>query len=364
MSRRTLLSATVVVASLVAALLVAEVLVRIVLPQRLYYNISQWDPYVGFTLIPNIESRQRNDEYEMSIRINSRGLRDREFPLAKPPRTLRVGVFGDSFTFGEGVEVEQTFPKLLEQRLRQDARLRGAGWQVEVLNFGLGKTGTSHQLALYRQQGRTYGLDVVVLAFLASNDFTDNLSGVFRLEAGQLVHNAEAYTSVRRVQAVLYSIPGYRWMAEHSHLVNLARRVATGLDDRRRLGTIATAGADEAAVLLTERLVGGFRAEVEASGADFLMISLPVRGQREAGQYPAGAVEPPYARRLASLQSQLHAAGVPVIDFLPVFAVLPADAHYYERDGHMRPPGHVVIADGLLPEMQTRLYARLPAQQP
>ena len=47
---------------------------------------TQWDPDVGFTAIPNIQSMQRNSEYKMTIQINSRGLRDREFPFIKPPR--------------------------------------------------------------------------------------------------------------------------------------------------------------------------------------------------------------------------------------------------------------------------------------
>jgi lysophospholipase L1-like esterase len=117
-------------------------------------------------------------------------------------------------------------------------------------------------------------------------------------------------------------------------------------------------------VRLTESLVAAFRAEVEATGADFVTVSLPVRGQRRSGEYPAGVVEPPYARRLAALQSWLEQVGVPLIDLLPVFADLPADTYYYQRDGHMRPPGHVLIANRLQPELATRLYARLDSERP
>jgi hypothetical protein len=102
----------IVIVSLLSSLFLCEVILRFFYPQRLYYNISQWDPYVGFTYIPNIEGYSKTADYEMYVKINSRGLRDREFPFEKPANTLRIGVFGDSFTFGEGVQNDEAYPKV------------------------------------------------------------------------------------------------------------------------------------------------------------------------------------------------------------------------------------------------------------
>ena len=60
------------------------------------------------------------------MRINSRGLRDREYPYAKPAGRKRCLLLGDSYVFGWGVEANETAAKVMEARL--------AG--VEVINGG------------------------------------------------------------------------------------------------------------------------------------------------------------------------------------------------------------------------------------
>jgi hypothetical protein len=348
--------------SIAASILLAEWTVRSFYPQRLYYNVSQWDPDVGHIPIPNIESHQIHPEYDMWIRINSRGMRDREFEAEKPPRTLRIGVFGDSFTFGEGVAAEDTYPKVLERLLSSDPLFKSAGWNVEVLNFGIGKQGTSQQLAWYRKEGRRYGLDIVVVGFLAGNDFGDNLAGVYRLVDGDLVHDAQAYSSVRRIQSIVYAIPGYRWASEHSHLLNLVRVVGTWLNDRGRSSRARVVGdeADRHAVDLTRRLIAQFREDVTTDSARFVMISLPARGQPPVTQPLASDVEL-YVRRLARLQPLLLEDGVDLLDLVPVYAVLPPEQYYFAVNGHMREAGHVVIAERLQQHIAPMLHERVVA---
>lgn len=350
--------------SLLIALFLSEVVVRIFYPQRLYYNISQWDEYVGFRLIPNIESTQNHPEYVMHIKINSRGLRDREYPFEKPAKTIRIGVFGDSFTFGEGVEVEQTYAKQLEQKFAADPIISKKGWKVEVLNFGIGKTGTAHQLAWYQKEGVRYGLDIVILGFLAGNDFDDNLTGVFFLKNGELVHNPTAYTSIRKIQSIVYSIPFYRWLAEHSHLVNIMRKTVSILDDKRRM-RIATSETKESqtvqdnyAVDLTINLIKRFAKEAKLNHSDFLMLSFPARGQKPLNQYTKG--EKNIGKidiQLAQLKNLLLKESITVIDFIPIFYVLPLADSYYESDGHWREGGHKVVAEKLYESLKNKVWA-------
>jgi hypothetical protein len=354
--------------SLIVSLLLGEVAVRVIAPQRLYYNVSQWDPDVGFTEIPKIRSLQHNHEYRMTIRINSRGLRDREFSFDKPPRTIRVGAFGDSFTFGEGVESEQTYPKLLEQLFAHDARFTSAGWRVEVLNFGIGKTGTSHQLAWYRKEGVRYHLDVVMLGFFAGNDFEDNVSGVYQLRGGELVHNRSAYSSIRRIQSVVYAIPGYRWLAEHSHLLNLIRVAATTLDDRRRRArAVASVPASDQegdyAVELTRRLIEAFAREARANGSRFLLLYLPGKHERPLADYQPSDSIPRYVLRVAALQERLKGLHLETIDFVPVFAALPWKTYYYNIDGHWRPAGHEVVAREVYQRLASDLHGKFVSDE-
>jgi hypothetical protein len=89
---------------------------------------------------------------------------------------------------------------------------------------------------------------------------------------------------MRTIQRVVYAIPGYKWVAAHSHLVNLFRKVATILDDRARMTAAASLNklpADGSAdtsfqkVQLTVRLIEEFSRQARLHGGNFLLLNLP-----------------------------------------------------------------------------------------
>lgn len=369
---------TLLLASVAVSLLLCEFVIRWFYPQRLYFNVSQWDPYVGFSPIPNIEGFSTHQDYLMHMKINSRGLRDREFAYSPPPRTLRIGVFGDSFTFGEGVQNDETYAKGLERLLNGDPAVRKTGWRIEVLNFGIGKTGTSHQLAWYQKEGRKYHLDLVILGFLSGNDFSDNWGGVFYLKGNQLIHNPTAYSSIRRIQSVVYRIPLYRWLAQHSHLVSLVRQGATKIDDamrtrasgdlNRRNGTGDDInGISDDSYALTLRLIQEFQRETRKDQSRFMVVNLPARNQRPLGAYSDQSKIKPYVVKGEALLEDLDEQDVEVLNLVPVFADLPVGKYYFEHDGHMNKRGHEVVAshicEATLPDV-LRMTGEVDADRP
>lgn len=347
--------AVVVAVSTTVALLAIEVGLRVWFPQKLSVNVTQWDPDVGFVNIPGAEGYGERLDYRMHVTINSKGLRDREFPEAKPAGTKRIGVFGDSFTFGEGVQNHETYAKRLESILNQPVARSGDAQRVEVLNFGIGKTGTSHQLAWYRKAGAKYDLDVVVVAFLAANDFEDNWGGVYSLQGQQLVHNPTSYSFVRRVQSVLIHMPAYRWLAQNSHLVNLMRASATQLDDQRRTrqARMANAGtqARDAGDLLPEKyeltlnLLRAFRSDVETAGASFHVATVATLGERLLEHYDTQTPAPPYAPYLKRLLGVLADEDFNVLDTIPRFENDQQSTTYFlPYDKHFNAAGHAAFA--------------------
>lgn len=100
---------------------------------------------------------------------NSHGLRDYEYPLAKPADVYRIAVIGDSFAFGYGVEIEDTFVKQLERIINS----RSGGRKFEVLNFGVDGYCTAEEVEMLKRKGLAYGPDMVIVAFI-SNDFIDS----------------------------------------------------------------------------------------------------------------------------------------------------------------------------------------------
>ena len=68
--------------------------------------------------------------------LNRDGMRDREFPLAKPPGTFRIACIGDSITFGFGIDhPADTYPKRLESLL--NTYCGSSSQRFEVMNFGV-----------------------------------------------------------------------------------------------------------------------------------------------------------------------------------------------------------------------------------
>src|SRR6266550_2312638 len=96
------------------------------------FFVSSHEP--GLIFPRNVTRHFQTPEFSFTTTTNSLGFRDRDFSQSKTVRA-RIVTLGDSFTYGWGVEAEESWPKALEQRLRS------SGLDVEVAN--LGKHGAS-----------------------------------------------------------------------------------------------------------------------------------------------------------------------------------------------------------------------------
>ena len=81
---------------------------------------------------PNSKARYQTIEFDFVADINNLGLRDREIRIEKGDK-YRILCFGDSYTFGWGVNIENSWPKKLEQYL-----LANGYENIEVINCGRG----------------------------------------------------------------------------------------------------------------------------------------------------------------------------------------------------------------------------------
>jgi lysophospholipase L1-like esterase len=83
----------------------------------------------GLIFRPNSVARYETMEFNFTASTNSLGFRDREFSLEKSA-AFRVEAIGDSFTYGWGVNLDDSWPKVME------ADLRKRGVDVEIANLG------------------------------------------------------------------------------------------------------------------------------------------------------------------------------------------------------------------------------------
>src|SRR5262249_21767368 len=104
---------------------------------------------------------------KVTVTTNSFGMRGPEVSLVKPPDTFRLAVLGDSYAFGWGVEDDQVFSRVLEQKL--EGRLPG-GKHPQVLNFGVPGYSTFQETAQFLESGSRFSPDAVLVYFIY-NDF-------------------------------------------------------------------------------------------------------------------------------------------------------------------------------------------------
>jgi len=133
-------------------------------------EVRTYDPVRGWQLKPGAIGRQRS-EGSADVTINRGGFRGPEVAIARPPDVVRIAVVGDSFTEAMQVPYGDCFSAVAEREL---ARCPLGGRRAQVLDFGVSGYGTAQELLTLRQQVWRYAPDVVLLAFFAGNDVSDN----------------------------------------------------------------------------------------------------------------------------------------------------------------------------------------------
>lgn len=154
-----------------------EVALRLLAPYLTVVNsltsiatFQTYHPIYGFFHRPGASGWIETPEFTSHVSFNSRGLRDREIELPKPPGHYRVIVLGDSFVEGAQVPIEATVSRQLEPLLASAS----PGRQVETVNAGNAGFGTAQELLFLEHEGAVYQPDVVVLVFFVDNDLPDN----------------------------------------------------------------------------------------------------------------------------------------------------------------------------------------------
>jgi hypothetical protein len=149
--------------------------------RRIYYAFDDYHPTRGWALRPRL--RDVPAFAGKTLNSNSRGLRGvREYALDKPGGVTRIVVLGDSFTFGEDVGDDETWP----------SRLQAAMPGTEVLNLGVHGYGHDQMLLYLQEEGLRYHPDVVVVGFLPDDmernvvAFRDFAKPQFVLDGGAL----------------------------------------------------------------------------------------------------------------------------------------------------------------------------------
>jgi len=153
----------------------------------------------GGAFPPGTVGRLRHYDYDVSWAVNSQGFRDREL-TPKQPGEWRIGVLGDSFAAGFGVEQPQRFPELWYEATKRDHP------RVTLWNLASPLCGTICETDIFNGVGQRYELDEVLLVFYGGNDVEDNFEWV--THPGK----QDPYSGLSR------SVRTRQWIREHSRL--------------------------------------------------------------------------------------------------------------------------------------------------
>ena len=132
---------------------------------RQRHAFIQYDEVLGWAHTPNKVASFRNAR----VQINSTGLRDDDIPYQKPDGEFRILFLGDSQLFGEGVQAEDTFAKMLEADFQN----------VQTINAAVIGYGTDQQALFLEKEGVQYAPDLIIVT-LNTYDFQDNISKIIR----------------------------------------------------------------------------------------------------------------------------------------------------------------------------------------
>jgi hypothetical protein len=318
---------------------------------------------------------QEEHEFTVPVTISSAGLRDVEHAAAKPAGVRRVLVLGDSYIEAMQVPVEQMLGRQLEQRLNET----GTG-RYEVISAGVSGYGTASQLLYYREMGRQWSADLVILAFYPGNDVRNNsptlepvLTPVYD-DADQLVRVSGKRSARERPPGLLGKLQAYEYfrkqvLTRNPAVANLL--ASAGLVKKGAVREVPmtdgvpvdywiyaeTLPAEwERAWSYSEQLVSTLAAEARKDGAGFAVALVTARDhlypdswRQVLATYPAMSekrwdLEAPERRVLAFCGREK----IPCLQLSAVFAAhMDGDRLHFVHDGHWTAAGHALAARSL-----------------
>jgi len=274
MPKKIIVNVLLLISSAAIALLLCEGIIRAfnLAPEIVY--VEKWrvrlseNRKIGYEPIPNLDSRGQSAQFYSYIgRSNSMGYRDYDHPLKKPPGSQRVIVLGDSVTAGLWIEGDdKIFTSVMEKQLQQ------AGYQVDVMNFGVSGYNTSQEVETLKVRGLPFNPDVVVLAYCLNDRYRDdgNIYGILLEEERRSSQTGKINTA--KINA----------LERHSALLRFIRYMVIGV----RSGSAARQRDSKVEQFYSDSVEQSFRELAQLANAhefQVLVAVFPNFGERDKG---------------------------------------------------------------------------------
>lgn len=122
---------------------------------------------VGYftAMTPGLTEIHDSSEFTMIATTSAQGIRNDYVVVPKPKGVTRIMALGDSFTYGDGVALSESWPKRLE------ATLSAGGTHIEVVNVGKPGIGITYERQICKAYKEYLDIDAIILAM-----YTDDIS--------------------------------------------------------------------------------------------------------------------------------------------------------------------------------------------
>ena len=199
-------------------LLICELVVRFFFAQELAPVKFMYDKDIGLIHVPHLKgSEYFPGVYDFDFSNGENGFRTTTKNPIPDFVNKKVMLIGDSFTYGKGVNDEETFAYRLQESLLKDS--------FEIINAGVEGRGTDYSLRAYQLYKDEYQPNTVIY-FAHYNDLADNIrEGYFEVvnDSTLTPKTFENFTGGKK--EMLRKSKLYNWLISHSHFFALIKKV-------------------------------------------------------------------------------------------------------------------------------------------
>lgn len=277
-------------------------------------NDRVYDPFRVYRLRPNLKNL--GEWWATDAPTNSFGFVGREWFLHKPLNTRRVALLGDSVTEGYGVNLNQTFGALLENRLNA-TRPYGASQRFEVMSFSVGGYHLTQILDVAVEDAPRFEPDVYMLALTELS--------VFRSWDTHLVD-----------MIALGIDPKYEFLRETVHRAGASRK-----DDSPTL----YAKLAPFRIAVVRELLLEMKSNAERHHAQFIVLLVPALEDADLTK-----------KRFEGIPELLASLDITTVNLLDTFDRVPdvVSLRNSRSDVHPNVQGHAMIAENLYAKLKTQ----------
>ena len=310
------------------------------------------------------------------------GMRDNQnYETVPPPGTIRISAFGDSFTYGAGVTLEDTWEKQL-------TRINPS---IEVLNYGVGAYGLDQAFLQYLHVGKECNPHIVLIGYMSENIARNvNVFRPFYVEYGNSIFTKPRF-KLKDGALVLLENP-LATLEDYEHFLQNGTEVLAKLGEndyhyqikskegkfdflpsarffktfwsllnKRVLNPIFTLDGmydvESEAFEVTSHIFDAFYRKVLENGALPAIIVFPDSGDHLRSRHEK-------ERRYAPLLKEFHAKEYLFMDMLA--ALQPYHSRYTDGElmadhwGHPSPLANRIIAEHMFTQLRNLGYTSLP----